>query len=76
MQDKNLEAALRLLAKALADPTHSPVQLHRLRIARRELERQKQAGKLDQRAVFRAVALIAEVLHEERMQKRDEQMDA
>lgn len=76
MKDKNLEAALRLLRKVIADPTHSPVHLQALRVAHGELERHRQAGKVNGRGVFRAVALIAEVLYEERVQDRNDQMDA
>jgi len=62
MQSHELKQALRLITKVLTDPRLEPGQGDQLQKAKRELEVVARSGKWDDRKVFRAVELIAEVL--------------
>ena len=62
MKTKELEEALRLVAKVYSDPRVRSDQRDQLLKARRELEGVARSGKLEKRKLFRAVELIASVL--------------
>lgn len=64
MGSKYLTAALAALGRVLADPRVGFAHRSRLLKAKRELEKIRQAGKLDRDKVFRATELIATVLCE------------
>jgi hypothetical protein len=64
MKSKELKQALDVLSEVLADPSLEPGQLNRLRVAKRELTALAHGGKLERQRVFRAVALVAEVMCE------------
>lgn len=64
MKSKELEQALRLINKVLADPRVRPGQGDRLWKARRELVKIARSGKVEQQKVFRAIELISAVLLE------------
>ena len=64
MESKELQEALRLIAKALTDPRMGPDQRELLQSAKRELEVVARSGKLERRRVFLAVQQVATVLLE------------
>lgn len=59
MESKELQEALRLIAKALTDPGMGPDQRELLLSARRELEVVARSGKAERRRVFLAVQKVA-----------------
>lgn len=64
MKYEELKSALRAITKVSADSRIGPDQGDLLRKAKRELEALAQAGKLDEKRVFRVVDLIATVMKE------------
>ena len=64
MKHRDLQQALRLINVVLADPRVEPGQADQLRRAKRELEQVARSGRLDARKIFRAIELIAAVLHD------------
>jgi hypothetical protein len=64
MKTKELEQALRLITKALADPRVGPGQGDLLRKAKRQLESTARSGKVEHQKIFRAIELISVVLLE------------
>jgi uncharacterized protein len=64
MKDEVLKQALRQITKVFVDPRLKPGQRDQLQKAKRELEKSLQSGKLDERRLFRAVAIVSAVLLE------------
>ena len=62
MKHQELQQALRMMNKVLADPRLEPGQGHQLRKAKRELEAVARSGKLDELRIFRAVEIVTTVL--------------
>lgn len=62
MRNKWLDAALVDVRRMAADPSMEPARQVKLRKAGRELEKVRRSGKLEEKRVFRAVALVSELL--------------